>query len=105
MDDIIAFFVELVLDILLESSMEAGKNKKLPKWVRVLALLVLLTVSGGMVGIFLYIAYEALQEGDMAAGAVSCIIAMGLAVFLIWGFVSKYREARKKREDRQKPLG
>lgn len=96
MDDIIEFIVEVVLDILFEGSMELSVNKKMPKWLRRLALLVLLIVFGGIIGIFLYISYEALQEGDTVASMVGLIVAIGLGICFIWGFISKYREINQK---------
>ncbi len=98
MDDIIEFLVELVLDILFEGGMELSADKKLPKWVRIVAGIVLLIVFSGIVGIFLYIAYEALQEGDTVASVVSFCIAVGLVIFFVWGFISKYHEVNKNKK-------
>ena len=96
MDDMIEFFVELFLDIVLEGSMELGADKKMPKWLRIVAFMVLLIVFGGIVGLFLYIAYEALQEGDTVASIVGFCIAIGVVTFFVWGFVAKYREVNKR---------
>lgn len=92
MDDIIEFIVELVLDIFVE----VGMNQKMPKWLRIVVLLILLLVFGGMIGTFLYISYEALQKGDRIASLVAFIIAIALGIFLVWGFWSKYREINQK---------
>ena len=92
MDDIVEFIVELVLDIFVE----VGMSKKMPKWLRIIVLLILLIVFGGTIGIFLYISYEALQAGDRIASLVAFMIAIALGIFFVWGFWSKYREINKK---------
>lgn len=102
MDDIIEFIVEVIFDILLEGSMEFFSDRKMPKWLRIVVLFVLLVVFCGIVGIFLYIAYEASQENDMVAAGVSFAIAIAVAVFFVVGFICKYRERNKRKKDENK---
>ena len=37
MGNIMEFFIELILDIFFEESMELATNGKLPKWIRIIA--------------------------------------------------------------------
>ena len=98
MDDIIEFIVEVVLDIVFEGSMEIFSNKKMPKWLRIFVFLLLSVLFFGIVGIFLYIAYEASQEGDMIAALVAFVLAIAVGTFFIAGFIRKYRNRNKRNE-------
>ena len=71
-------------------------NGKLPKWIRIIAGIILFLVFIGIVGLFLYLAYESLQEGELGASILCFILAIICAIFFSWGFIRKYREKSKK---------
>ena len=95
MGDIMGFFIELILDIFFEGSMELATNGKLPKWIRIIAGIILLLVFIGIVGLFLYLAYESLQEGQVGASILCFILAIICVIFFSWGFMRKYHKKNK----------
>ena len=49
------FIMEIILDLILEGSVEAASSKKVPLPVRILASVILLAVYGGLIGFLVYI--------------------------------------------------
>ena len=47
--------MEIILDLILEGSVEAASSKKVPLPVRILASVILLAVYGGLIGFLVYI--------------------------------------------------
>lgn len=94
MDDVLEFLFELVL----EGSMELSTNRKVPKPFRILALLVLLVVYGGLIAIVAAIMLECRQEQNMAAFWTVAVIGIGIVVLIGYVAWKKYKEIRKRKE-------
>lgn len=75
MDD----FVELILDIIIDGSMELLPNKKIPKWIRVIIAFILISLLIAIVVLGIVLLKETILGGTI-------IIVMGI-VFLVFGFV------------------
>ena len=83
------FIIELVLTIIVEGSMEAVGERKLPMFVRVLAALLLFAVYFGLGGLLLYGGIK--NENGLIIG-----IAVFVLVIFAWAVVSKYKEIKRK---------
>lgn len=87
------FIIELVLELFLDGSMEAVRDKKLPKWGRILAL--------GLLTVF-YIAFVVLlivlsvQSGSPLMRAITGLIALAFFIIFIWFWVKLLRQSNKK---------
>ena len=79
--------LEILFDLIVEGSLEAVGEKKVPLVLRILAAAVLLVVFGGLVGVLLYLG---ISEKNWIVAALGVVIALmiGLAV---WKTVKKHR--------------
>ncbi|MDE7298293.1 MAG: hypothetical protein K2N94_05630 [Lachnospiraceae bacterium] len=82
------FIIEFVLTIILEGTMEAVGEKRLPMYVRVIAALLLLVLYFGLGGLLMY-------EGIKNRSGLIIGIAVFVLVIFAWAVVSKYREIKK----------
>ena len=73
------FILEILFDLIVEGSMEAVGEKKVPLVLRILAAVVLIVVFGGLVGVLLYIG---ISEKNWIVAVLGVVIAImiGLAV-------------------------
>lgn len=88
------FLLELVLEIVLEGSLELVTEKKIPMPLRILALLVFLGIFGGLCVVFICIGLDAMNTRP-AVGWLFLIIAVLLAVVVVYAFRKKWREKRR----------
>ena len=82
------FIIELVLTIILEGTMEAVGEKRLPMYVRVIAALLLFVLYFGLGGLLMY-------EGIKNRNGLIIGIAVFVLVIFACAVVSKYREIKK----------
>jgi len=82
--------LEILFELIVEGSIGAVGDKKIPVPIRILAAVFLLLLFGAVVGAFIYIG---ISEGSWIAVAAGIAIAL-ITVFAIWRTVRKHRDNR-----------
>lgn len=82
MDDLI----EIVLELILDGSIELLPNKKVPKWIRIIISLVLISIIIGIIVFGVLLLKESILGG---------IILLVVGIFLLVGCSIKIREYMK----------
>lgn len=89
------FIIELIIDIILEGSIEIGTSRKVPIGFRILAIAVLTFVYVGLVVLLLTFAIDLWKDGRTAASLIVGFIDLFVAVIIIWGARKKYKEHKR----------
>ena len=86
------FLLELLLEIIMEGSIELGSAKSVPMPIRILAAVIVFSVFFGMGGVLVYMGCDAAQAGD--PGAAVALILVGAALLLggIFVIVKMFRK-------------
>ena len=82
------FILEILFEFILEGSMEAVGEKKVPLLLRILAATVLILVFGGLVGL---IVYMGVCEKSWFIIGLGIILAV-FAIAAVWKTVRKHRK-------------
>ena len=82
--------LEILFELIVEGSIGAVGDKKIPVPIRILAAVFLLLLFGAVVGALIYIG---ISEGSWIAVAAGIAIAL-ITVFAIWRTVRKHRDNR-----------
>ena len=80
---------EILFGIIVEGSLEASADKKVPLWIRIITGLILIVVYGGLVGFLLYEGIRSMNWGLLAIG-------IALLAFFAFGFRRIYRRRRDR---------
>lgn len=86
------FILELIFEIIVEGSFELGTSKKVPWFLRILALLVFVAIYGGLVGIFALIALNCWRDGNLVAALLVLALDAAFVVLLVHMIRKKIRE-------------
>lgn len=97
MGELLEILVELVMELVLDCGLEVSNNKKIPRPIRILALLLFLILCLGGVGILVFLGYNTMQEGKWGAAIFFYLIAGILCVGIIGFFVKAKKEKEKLR--------
>jgi len=85
------FFIELLLDLLFEGSIEISKNKKVPKWIRFpLIVLIVLVFTILILGILLL--GVLFLKSSLAIGTIIIILGIVMLTFSLRKFKEIYVE-------------
>ena len=79
---------EILLDLIIDGSLQAVQDKMIPLFLRIAAAAVLLTVYGGFVGFILYL-------GIHNKNVLLIIFSIGLLIFFGFGFLKAYKNRSK----------
>ena len=79
--------IELVLDLLLEGSIEASKCKKTPKVIRWLLLLFIVVFFLGVIGIMLFVGLRMIEENILAG-----IFILLIGIFMLIASIIKFKK-------------
>ena len=79
---------EILFEIIVEGSLEASCDKKVPLWIRIIAGLILIAVYGGLVGFLIY-------EGIRSVNRGLLVIGIALLVFFAFGFWKVFKKHRR----------
>ena len=82
--------LEILFELIVEGSIGAVGDKKIPVPIRILAAVFLLLLFGAVVGALIYIG---ISEGSWIAVAAGIAIVL-ITVFAIWSTVRKHRDNR-----------
>lgn len=94
MDDIIEGIFEVIFEIIVEGSLEVGKNKKVPLPLRILALILFVAIFGGLVIFFMVLGFDSMKQGDTAEAIVLFAVATGLLLGCIYMMRKKFKEKK-----------
>ena len=90
------FILDLLIGIILEDGLEASQNKKIPKGVRYLVLMVVILLYALIVGLVVWFGIQTLKD-NVAAGVGIIIFAVAFAIMCIIKFVNAFK--KKKTEN------
>ncbi|MBQ4346223.1 MAG: hypothetical protein IJC75_03710 [Oscillospiraceae bacterium] len=84
--------VEILLELFLEGALECGTDPQVPRWIRILACLLLgmFTAAGVLLVVSLVVSCS--MDGRFAAAAVVGGIGVGVLGLLIWAVCKKCKE-------------
>lgn len=87
------FFIELVLDLILEGSIEASTNKKIPKFIRYSLIGIIILIFAAVI-LGLFILGITLIEKDVLVGIFMIIISLLFLIATIIKFKKIYLEMK-----------
>ena len=79
---------EILFQIIVEGSLEASRDKKVPLWIRIITGIILIAVYGGLVGFLIY-------EGIRSKNWSLSVIGIALLVFFAFGFWKVFKKHRR----------
>ena len=79
---------KILFEIIVEGSLEASRDKKIPLWIRIIAGIILIAIYGGLVGFLIY-------EGIRSVNWVLLVIGIALLVFFAFGFWKVFKKHRR----------
>lgn len=81
------FIIELVIELLLEGSIEISSNKKVSKWIRYPLILFIVTMFAGIILLMLYLSFSLLNKNALAA-----ILILIISVFMLISAINKLKK-------------
>lgn len=85
------FLLELLFEIILEGTLELGTSRRVPVVVRILALLLILALFGGVTILIVIAGIHVLKQGDTLVGALLLAASLLMALGSIYMVVKKIR--------------
>lgn len=83
--------VEILLELLLEGSIECIRNPKTPLSLRVTAIVLLTLFGATYILLFLHWTISLWKDGNIASAVIVGAIGVGLPTLLLWGIRKKYK--------------
>lgn len=80
---------EILFELIVEGSLEAAADKKVPLWIRIIAGIILIAVFGGSAGVLIYI-------GIRNTNWILLVIGIVLLLFFAFGFWKVYKKASEQ---------
>ncbi|MDE6627613.1 MAG: hypothetical protein K2K56_14770 [Lachnospiraceae bacterium] len=102
MTEVLEIIFELLIDFIVEGSLEIGTSKRGPMIVRIIAGLVFGVIYGGFTVMLFIFGIQALRKCHTVAGCLFILVAAGLAALCIYLFAKKYRENRRRKQPEEK---
>lgn len=90
------FLMELIIDIILEGTIQIGTSRKVPVGFRILAIAILTFVYVGFVVMLATFAVNLWKDGSIGGAVVVGVIDLVVAVFIIWGVRKKIKEHKQE---------
>lgn len=81
------FVFEIILELILEGSIEIGANKKVSKWIRYPLLLI---------AAMFYFAVISFKDGNILAASLMWILSIALILGTGFVFLKKYKQIKDK---------
>ncbi len=101
MDFLFEELIEILLEIIIDGSFGALESKKCPFILRILAVLLIAAVYGGLLGVIGFIGFVLLRDGAVVGGII--VFACDLAVLALMLFevrkIIRKRAARKNSDN------
>lgn len=91
--------IEFILDLLFEGLFEGASNKRVPKPLRIIFIVILVLIYAAIIGAFVIIGVSIINKGNTGGGVVIIVCGLVLAALIVWGV---FRERRKRLEKKQR---
>lgn len=88
------FIIELVIELLLEGSIEISSNKRVSRWIRYPLIVFIVTLFAGIILLMLYLSFSHLNKNALVAILI-LIISLFLLIAAIIKFKKIYVEKKK----------
>lgn len=88
------FIIELVIELLLEGSIEISSNKRVSRWIRYPLIVFIVTLFAGIILLMLYLSFSLLNKNVLVAILI-LIISLFLLIAAIIKFKKLYLEKKK----------
>lgn len=85
------FLLELLFEIILEGTLELGTSRRVPVVIRILALLLILALFGGVTILIVIAGIYVLKQGDTLVGVLLLAASLLMALGSIYMVVKKIR--------------
>ena len=82
------FILEIIFDLIVEGSIGAVGDKKVPILFRILAAVLLIVVFGGIVGVCIFIGINEIDPVPIILGVVVLLLIIGA----VWRTVKRHRK-------------
>ncbi len=87
------FIIELILDLLLEGSIEASKSEKVPKPIRYILIALISLFFLAVIGLIIFLGIDALKNNKLAG-----IIVISMGVLLLILAIMKFKKIYLKKK-------
>ena len=87
------FIIELILDLLLEGSIEASKSEKVPKPIRYILIALISLFFLSVIGLIIFIGIDTLKNSKLAG-----IIVISMGVLLLILAIMKFKKIYLKKK-------
>lgn len=91
------FAIELILEIVIEGTIELGISKKVPLPIRIIALLIFLAIYGTIIGVFAMVGIGIWQDGNTPLSLMIFGITIFIALLVVYWIVKQYRKNYKNK--------
>lgn len=88
------FIIELILELLLEGSIEVSSNRKVSKWIRYPLTIFITTIFSGVILLIIFLGLSLLNDWFLA-GIIFLIIGIVMFVSAVIKFKKLYIEKKK----------
>lgn len=88
------FIIELILELLLEGSIEVSSNRKVSKWIRYPLIIFITTIFSGVILLIIFLGLSLLNDWFLA-GIIFLIIGIVMFVSTVIKFKKLYIEKKK----------
>lgn len=88
------FIIELVIELLLEGSIEISSNKRVSRWIRYPLIVFIVTMFAGIILLMLYLSFSLLNKNVLVAILI-LIISLFMLISAIIKFKKLYLEKKK----------
>lgn len=88
------FIIELILELLLEGSIEVSSNRKVSKWIRYPLIIFITTIFSGVILLIIFLGLSLLNDWFLA-GIIFLIIGIVMFVSAVIKFKKLYIEKKK----------
>ena len=88
------FIIELVIELLLEGSIEISSNKRVSRWIRYPLIVFIVTLFAGIILLMLYLSFSILNKNVLVVILI-LIISLFMLISAIIKFKKLYLEKKK----------
>lgn len=81
------YIIELVIELLLEGSIEISSNKKVSKWIRYPLILFIVTIFIGIILLMFYLGFSLLNKNALVA-----ILILIISLFMLISAIIKFKK-------------
>ncbi|MFQ9516613.1 MAG: hypothetical protein ACLRZ9_12420 [Eubacterium sp.] len=90
------FIFEIIFEAIFEGVWELGTSKKVCMPVRIVMLLMLIAIYGGIVLLCFFMAISGFKENNVLFGVMGIILGIVIAVIIVYGFIKKCKEHKSE---------